>query len=180
MVDGTDPLAWADGFAAALIADPTIGGGVLLTRAGEVPQPTYGVLATAVADSTVACASLLPVTTCRDAEGAHATATPEAVAEGRLESGAVFGDVRVQQDGPSRCVIVTLEGAALDTARIEADEVIELPQPASLNRIVHCIRALFTPLDVDQLLAADAEAVATTADGQELRTSLERGEISTG
>lgn len=153
---------------------------VLLTRTGEVPQPTYGVLATAVADSTVACASLLPVTTCRDAEGAYETATPEAVAVARLESGEVFGHVRVQQDGPSRCVIVTLEGAELVSARVEADEVIELAQPDLPNRIVHCVRDLFTPLDVDQLLAADAALVATTADGQELRAPLERAETTTG
>ena len=45
LVDGTSEHAWADGFAAARVAQPAGGGGLLLTAGDELPQATLARLA---------------------------------------------------------------------------------------------------------------------------------------
>lgn len=177
VVDGTDPLAWADGFAAAGLTNATQGGGVLLVDPTVVAQPTAGVLAGAVDGSAVRCASLVHQRICNDAMGIHGTTQPEGAATARLAEGDVIADVVVQEAGETICILAAIEGADMAGFGIDyADPAAEpdLTAPGDDGRVVMCQRASFAGLRVEALVADGVEVVVTTTDGLQLRGDLAR------
>ncbi|CAN5174017.1 hypothetical protein BH23ACT9_BH23ACT9_35280 [soil metagenome] len=180
VVDADRPEAWAEGLAAARLADPTGSGGVLLASGG-LPQPSAGRLADAVAGSTVRCASLLAVATCRDAQAAVATADPDMTLRAYATEGGVIAEMRIQQADGGPCVLAAVEGAELVAASIrlapageDGEQVFNLDPPGDAGRIVFCNRqagALFG-LTVERLTANNARAVFELADGRVLEAPL--------
>ena len=173
LVDGEDPEAWADGFAAARLADPSGAGGVLLAAGGGVPQPTLGRLVDALPGATLACASLLPEPACRAAAVALSTTDPTVELRAHTVAGDVIGELRVAGSAEGVCLVAAVEGATLAGARVEdaGAVLLELPPPGGDGRSVRCLdaRSAGTP---DPAALEGADAVLVTAEGHTLRAPL--------
>ncbi len=171
VLDGYDPLAWADGFAAALTADPSDGGGIVLanTGLGTIPAAMAGPLLDAPATSDVACGAFLALRQCLDARGVRAAAASTERATARLTGPdeAAFGDATVTAAESTWCTTVTVEGARIDTAEVVGSDL-PLPAPGPDGRIVDCERTVFpsgrqVPQQVDGMVVR-----ATSTDSQVL------------
>ena len=150
VLDGYDPLAWADGFAAALAADPSTGGGIVLanTDLGTIPAAMAAPLLDAPAASEVVCGTFLALRQCLDAQGVRAAATSTERAIARLTGAdeAVFGDAEVTAANSTWCRTVAVEGATIETAGIALGDgglPIPLPAPGPDGRVVDCVRTVF-------------------------------------
>jgi putative cell wall-binding protein len=185
VVDAGDALGWADGFAAAGLADPARGGGVLLVGVSDLDEDAIASAAETPAsdvgepDPVVTCGPLVAIHRCQRVTGALlASARPDTdlVAVESDPAVTVRARVAIRDAG---CLTATTEGVALVDVHLGVPgDYLLGPYPAAGGRVAICdLPSIFHGQERPSAIATAAEAegalvVFRLADGTERHVPL--------